>query len=216
MRVADQWRKIEDGLPKDWGDARLRLTLPNEDACDRAASLLGPINPGRRGSTLRFHTARRGGGTSPDAVGRLLLGLDEEGITGELELVGSGTVERPRRQPAIERSTFVATWDAAISSLPKDWSDVYAEVEVESTDWLDRGALLLAPVNPARHGQEPAFRFRVARQAGYGAAAGMTRRCLQRLDDARITGAVRILRVLSDTEHVATQGPVWYVEGRAV
>ena len=44
----------------------------------------------------------------------------------------------------------------------------------------------------------------------------MTRRCLERLDEAGIRGELRILRVLSDTQPVATQGPVWYVGGKAV
>ena len=85
-----------------------------------------------------------------------------------------------------------------------------------STDWLDRAALLMAPVNPARYGGEPGFRFRVARTFGYGASAEMTRRCLERVDDEGIRGVLRILRVLSDTDPVSTQGPVWYVEGRSV
>jgi hypothetical protein len=56
----------------------------------------------------------------------------------------------------------------------------------------------------------------VARQFGYGASPGMTRRCLARLDEERITGRVEILRALSDTRPVGTQGPVWRVGGRAV
>jgi hypothetical protein len=44
----------------------------------------------------------------------------------------------------------------------------------------------------------------------------MARRCLERLDGEHITGTVRVLRILSDTHHVATQGPVWYVEGKSV
>jgi len=44
----------------------------------------------------------------------------------------------------------------------------------------------------------------------------MVRRCLGRLDDAGIPGAVRILRALSDSQPVATQGPVWYIAGKAV
>jgi hypothetical protein len=44
----------------------------------------------------------------------------------------------------------------------------------------------------------------------------MVRRCLERLDDEGVRGVVRVLRVLSDTKPVATQGPVWYVGGRAV
>jgi hypothetical protein len=44
----------------------------------------------------------------------------------------------------------------------------------------------------------------------------MVRRCLARLDEQGIRGTVRILRVLSDTQPVATQGPVWNIGGAAV
>ena len=43
----------------------------------------------------------------------------------------------------------------------------------------------------------------------------MVRRCLARLDDAGIPGEVRVLRTLSDTHPVGTQGPVWYIGGKA-
>jgi hypothetical protein len=44
----------------------------------------------------------------------------------------------------------------------------------------------------------------------------MARRCLERLDEESITGRLRLLRVLSDTHHAATQGPVWLVGRRSV
>jgi hypothetical protein len=44
----------------------------------------------------------------------------------------------------------------------------------------------------------------------------MARRCLERLDDSGIPGQLRVLHALSDTKPVYTQGPVWYVGGRAV
>jgi hypothetical protein len=44
----------------------------------------------------------------------------------------------------------------------------------------------------------------------------MVRRCLARLDERGITGSVEVLRALSDTRPVYTQGPVWYVGGKAV
>jgi hypothetical protein len=50
------------------------------------------------------------------------------------------------------------------------------------------------------------FRFRCANQQGYGASAGMVGRCLARLDEAEITGRVRITRVLSDVQPLGTQG----------
>jgi hypothetical protein len=93
---------------------------------------------------------------------------------------------------------------------------VYAELELGSSDYLQRGALLLAPVNPARYGGPTTLRFRCARVSGYGVAPSMARRCMQRLDGERITGRVRLLRSLSATSHVATQGPVWRLGGRSV
>jgi hypothetical protein len=214
VSLVEQWREIVNGLPEDWADARLRLTIEDERAASRAATLLGPLTPGRRGNVLRLNVARRGTGSSPALVERLLSGLDEERIRGELELVGAGEAEPA--PPVTQRLTLAGTWDASVAALPPDWSDLYAEVELVSSDWLDRAALLMAPLNPARYGDVPGFRFRVARRFGYGASAGMTRRCLERVDEEHIRGELRILRVLSDTDPVHTQGPVWYVEGRSV
>jgi hypothetical protein len=213
VKLVRQWREIERSLPENWGDARFRLTVDDEDKAGRAAVLLAPINPGRRGQTVRFHTARGGAGPSPDTVERLLRRLDEERVRGTLELVGTDEAEA---QPEVSRGSLAEAWDAALEALPADWSDIYAEVELLSSDWLERAALLLAPVNPARFDGRPALRFRVAREQGYGASPGMTRRSLERLDQEGIRGELRILRVLSGTEHVATQGPVWYAGGRAV
>jgi hypothetical protein len=127
-----------------------------------------------------------------------------------------GASEAEAAAPPVESKPFVPPWDEELAALPDDWTDLYAEVEFESTDYLERGALLMAPLNPARYGAKPGFRFRVARRFGYGASTEMTRRCLQRLDEEGIRGAVRVLRALSDTRPVQTQGPVWYVGGRSV
>ena len=69
---------------------------------------------------------------------------------------------------------------------------------------------------PLQRNARSGVRFRCARVRGYGVSAEMARRCLERLDRERITGRVRALRVLSDTHHAATQGPVWYVGGKSV
>jgi hypothetical protein len=213
VKLVRQWREIERSLPENWGNARFRLTFDDEDKAKRAAALLTAINPGRRGNTVRFYAAHRGAGPSPGAIERLLPRLDEERVGGKLELIDTDEAET---QPELSRASLAEAWDAALDALPDDWSDIYAEVELVSSDWLERAALLLAPVNPARFGGKPALRFRVARVQGYGASPEMTRRCLERLDQEGIRGELRILRVLSGTEHVATQGPVWYAEGRAV
>jgi hypothetical protein len=213
VTLVDQWRAIERGLPEDWSDARLELTVADDSRAERAAALLGPANPGRSRRRIRFFVARRGVGVSPDNVRRLVGRLDAEGIAGELRLVAS---DNAPAEPATSRRTLAESWDAALGVLPSDWSDLYCELELASTDYLERAALLVAPLNPARYGGKPAFRFRCARSFGYGASPGMVRRCLERCDADGIRGEVRVLRALSDTHPVSTQGPVWYVGGRAV
>ncbi|HEV8249714.1 MAG TPA: hypothetical protein VGQ15_07040 [Gaiellaceae bacterium] len=213
VRLVEQWDRIAAELPEGWGDARLSLAIEDAARLDRAAGLLGPLNPGRRRGELRFFTARNGTATRPDNLRRLLQRLDEERVEGRLELLAS---DAPAAEPAVRRTALAASWDALRDALPDDWSDLYCELELYSTDQLERSALLLAPVNPARYGATLGLRFRVASHRGYGASAEMTRRCLERLDEERIPGRVDILQALSDTRPVATQGPVWRVGGRAV
>ena len=217
VSLVDQWQAIERGLPEGWGDARLRLRVAEEGQCERAAALLGPATPGRHGREISFFVARGGAGPSAELVKRLLRRLDQEGIDGKLELLGSDrpAADIPGAVAARWRS-FAEAWDAQLAALPDDWSDLYAEVELFSSDHLERGALLLAPLNPARYGGKPGFRFRVARRFGYGGSPEMARRCFERLDEEGIRGVVRVLHALSDTRPVQTQGPVWYLGGRTV
>ena len=215
MKLVQQWLQIERELPEDWADARLLLTVGDEARADRVAALLGPINPGRRGKQIRFYTARSGAGHRPELIRRLLARLDAERIEGELTLVSSGKAETAA-PTQVARPALAGAWEAAVAGLPSDWSDAYAEVELRSSDHLERAALLLSPLNPARFGAKPGFRFRSARRFGYGVSPEMAHRCFERLDAERITGTVRILRALSDTRPVQTQGPVWYVGGKPV
>ncbi len=213
VRLVEQFNAIEHELPDEWAAARLRLAVADDGRCDRASALLSPANPGRLGKNIRFTAARRGAGTGPEAVRRLLGRLDQEGIAGDLSLVGAD--EAPAEELRIHRKLSQA-WADALAGLPPDWSDLYGEVRLDSTDFLERAALLLSPLNPARYGGPTGFRFRCARQFGYGAAPEVVARYLERCDEEGITGEVEILRVLSDTEPVATQGPVWHVGGRTV
>jgi hypothetical protein len=212
VTLAEQWSEIAARLPADWDSARVTLTVAEDERADHAALILGPLSPGRTGSTFRL-TVRAGADPS-----RVLRRLDREGIRGRLDLVEAAESEpAPRATGAAERARpLAAQWDGVAARFPRDWSDLYAEVVLDSSDYLQRGALLLAPLNPARYGGLTTLRFRAARVAGYGTAASMTRRCLERLDGEGITGRLRILRVLSGTTHVATQGPVWRVGGRSV
>jgi len=113
--------------------------------------------------------------------------------------------------------SLASDWDAALATLPADWSDLLCEIELTSSDHIERAALLMAPLNPIQAaGTRPGFRFRCAHTFGYGAAPGVVRRCLERVDHERIPGEVRVVRALSDTQPVATQGPVWYIDGKAL
>lgn len=210
MSLAEQWREIRAGLPPDRAGIRLELVVADDERADRAAIVLGPITPGRTGSRFRLEVGR---GRDPE---RVLARLDDEGIGGRLQLVETERAELTAAGGPPRTIPLTAQWDELVQRLPPDWSDLYAEIELDSSDFLERGALLLAPVNPARYGGPLGFRFRCARAKGYGVAAVMARRCLERLDAERITGTVRLLRVLAHTGLVATQGPVWRVGGRSV
>jgi len=213
MRLVEQWRRIGADLPSGWGEARLALTLPRSEQHERAASLLSSANPGRAGETFHLSVRKAGGGIGPDQCTKLLGKLDAERIRGTLTVLE--TVQRESREE-VPRDELATAWAAAIADLPPDWSDLYCELELGSSDHLDRAALLLAPINPARVPGRSAFRFRVAQSFGYGASPQITARCLERVDTEGITGLLTILRSLSDTHNVATQGPVWRVAGKAV
>jgi hypothetical protein len=213
LRLADQYKEIERGIVDEWSELRLELTVSNEARVDRAATLLAPTNPGRLDRTIRFSAFGLGRGIAPEGVRRLLRRLDEEGIDGELKAVH---VEKAEPQELRRKDELADQWARALGTVPPDWSDLYAEVRLDSTDYLERAALMMAPLNPARHGSATAFRFRCAHHFGYGAAAAMAARCLERCDAAGVTGEVEILHVLSDTKPAATQGPVWVIGGRVV
>ena len=213
MRLVDQFNEIVRGIVDEWTELRFELIVSDEARVDRATALLAPANPGRLGRKIRFATDRLGPGIGPEAVRRLLKRLDDEGVEGELELVG---VTKAQPEELRKKETLRSQWDRQVAALPPDWSDLYAELRLNSTDYLERAALLLAPLNPARYGAAANLRFRCAHRFGYGASPEMTARCLERCDDEGITGEVEILHVLSDTHPVATQGPVWILGGRTV
>ena len=212
MGLEAQWDHISDTLPADWERVDLRLAVPDEKARAQAATLLGPLAPGRVRGDLRLVVARSSG-VGPQAARRLFARLDEERIAGRLTLVGR--LERRAPTAAAERP-LAAQWDDLVARLPEDWSDLLCRLELESSDHLPRAALDAAPLNPSRPAGEVGFDFRVARRFGYGTSPQMTRRCLERLDEDGIPGEVSVLRALSDTQPVATQGPVWYVDGKVL
>ena len=213
MALVDQWNEIEQGLDPRWKDARVLLTIEDESRAERALALLGPAGPGRSGREIRFY-AERLGAIGPEAIRRMLRRIDADGLEGTLSLVSTDDAPPER---LVSPASLAAEWDAVVATLPSDWSDLLCELELTSSDHVDLGALLTAPLNPFQNGVgKPGFRFRVASTFGYGASSGMVRRCLTRLDEAGIPGEVRALRVLSDTHPVGTQGPVWMIGGKTV
>ncbi|HET9674073.1 MAG TPA: hypothetical protein VFP31_04620 [Gaiellaceae bacterium] len=212
MALVADFRSALQQLPRDWAEARLVVHFDDERRAREAAAYLTSLAPGRYGDTLRFSISR-GAGSSPDLAARALRRVDAARLGGTLELVGASEAA-----PALplKRPKLVEAWDREVATLPPDWSDVYAEIDFTSTDYLERAALLMAPTNPARFDDRPGFRFRCARRFGYGAAQMMVRRCLERLDEEDIRGEVTILHALSDTSPWSTQGPVWHVGGRNV
>jgi hypothetical protein len=213
LNLVDQFNALVREAGADWAELRVRLTLADSSQRERAAALLGPANPGMSRDTIRFTVAQRGGGIGPEAARRLLRRLVRQGVDGRLEVRATESTAAAtfRRRPSLREQ-----WERALTLLPSDWSDLYAEVRFDSTDYVEPAALQLAPANPAAYGGPGALRFRCARRFGYGVSAEMAARCLERCDERRITGEVEILRVLSDTYPVGTQGPVWLVGGRAV
>ena len=212
MPLAERWNQVERGLDPRWTEATLSLAINDDTARSRAAALLGPAGPGVGNRLIRFTVSTRGTGIGPEAARRLLRRIDGEGIVGRLELVETRGL-RPEPEEEVARSLGVE-WRKALEALPSDWSDVVAELELHSSADVDRAAVLCAPINPIQSTGRPGFRFRCASSRGYGASAGMVGRCLERLDEAGITGRVRITRALSDVNPVGTQGATFDVGRR--
>lgn len=206
MGFGAQWDQL---LTRDWSEARIRVSLEEAERADRAAQLLGPLQPFRTGKTELTFRAHRS-----DTVKRLLARLDAERIHGTLELSDAEHAAPPAAETP--DPTLRESWDAALATLPSDWSDLLVEVEFTSSDYVEKAALNMVPLNPRRDGSRNALRFRVAHSFGYGAAPQMVARCLSRCDEDEMRGTVRVLRVLSGSRPVGTQGPVWQIDGLTV
>ena len=217
MALVGDWQRIEGNLPSDWLETRLRFTIADLAQRRRAAALLAPLQPLElETGALTLRVGRRGNAPGSEALRRALARLDREHIEGRLDLiVYQNRPEAVAAAPA-PPDHLPESWDAALAVLPADWSDLLGELTLASSDYVDRAALHLAPLNPRRQGASLRFQFRSASRFGYGASPGMVRRCCERCEADNIRGRVEVLRVLSDTNPVGTQGPVWHIAGRMV
>ena len=215
MALVSDWQDLQAELPDGWVEARVHVGLEHPGDTDRAVALLAPLQPLRPGpDTIAVVVARSGDGHSPETLRRALARLDAERLHGLITV--ASVEERAAGLLVAVAPSLPESWDAALATLPADWSDVLGEVELASSDYLEPGALNMAPMNPRRVEQTLRLQFRSASSFGYGASPGMVRRCLERCDADGMRGTVTVLRVLSDSHPVGTQGPVWQIDGRMV
>jgi hypothetical protein len=218
VRLTERFDAILRDLAPDQRLVRLVLSVDDPAQAARAAAILGSLAPGRDGSTFHL-TARPAshGGPTPDATRRILGRLDEAGVPARLGLADATS---PAAEPAAEPAAvpgadaLASQWTGTLATLPPDWSDALLELDLDSSADVEHGALLLGPVNPLLLPDRQTFRFRAAHRFGYGAAAPMVHRALERLDEEGIAGRLRLVRLLSDTAPVSTQGPVWRIDHR--
>jgi len=219
VKLVDQWAALERRLPETWESVSLRLSTEQPDELGEAARVLGPMNVGRVGSELAITVRRAGGAAGPQAAHRLFGRLDAARIWCLLEQESVDAAD-PTLPPEVETAPVHASvaeaWDRALGELPGDWSDLLCLLELESSALLPRAALLTAPINPSRSRDRVGFTFRCARRTGYGVSPTMARRSFERLDAEGILGRVEVLRAISDSDNVATQGAVWYVGGKVL
>jgi len=217
VKLVDQWAALERRLPADWETVELRLRTEQPTERSEAARILGPMNVGLVGEELAVTVRRAGGASGPEAARRLFGRLDEARVWCLLEqrevVAAAPRLDEP--EPAAA-SPLAAQWDEALDALQPGWSDLLCLLELGSSALLPRTALLCAAINPTRDRDRVGFTFRCARTTGYGVSAPMARRCFEQLDDEGITGTVAVLRSLSGTDNVATQGAVWYVAGKVL
>lgn len=218
VKLRDQWETIAGELAEDWSDVRLRVRPEQPSDLAEAARILAPMGVGMVEGALALTVRRAGGQAGPEAAKRLFGYLDDARVWCTLEpAAGVAAVAAVAEASLPEGDEQLAdAWDDALAQLPRDWSDLLCELELDSSDYLDRIALNCAPLNPSRDGDRLAFLFRCARVTGYGVSPGMARRCFERCDAEELTGRVSVLRVLSETDNVATQGAVWIVGGRVL
>ncbi len=206
MPALATWKEIEARLDPDWDVVQLAF-VPED--MNKAAAVLAPLGPGRSGRELRFQVSRSGAG--PDRLENLLGRLDGKRVWGELALVDAHVTPRAEERAPARRPPLVEQWDRELAKLPPDWRDLTAQLELYSTDHLAQAALAGAPLNPSRIPGEIALLFRVTERGGggYGTSPEMTRRCLERMDEAGVTGKLRELTALSNVDYVSTQGPIF-------
>ena len=114
VSLAGQWEEIEAGLPADWDDARVRLTVEEAAQTTRAAALLGPLQPFRAGpDSVSIRVARDGSGPSAETARRALRRLDAERLHGTLSVVSVHA--RKVLTPRLPDTVVQASWKPLVA-----------------------------------------------------------------------------------------------------
>src|SRR5262249_59689157 len=101
---------------------------------------------------LTRRVGRRGNAPGSEALRRALGRLDSEHIHGRLDLIVYQNRPEATAAAPVPPTQLPASWDAALATLPADWSDLLGEITLAPSDYVDRAALHLAPLNPPREG----------------------------------------------------------------
>ena len=218
MKLVDQWRAIQEGLPGGVVGGPAEADRPS--SARPAPGRSGARRDQRRakvGQALAFEVHRAGANSAQKAA-HLFERLDDERTWCQLEVSDVAVADTsawPRRHRRREVRPVAETWDAALGDAP---------VRLERPPLRDRDLLERPPRPdgaPLRAGQPHPRRLADGvhlpllggcglRRLGVDGAA-LLRAARRR---KRIEGVTRVLRVLSDTDVVATQGPVWLVGGK--
>ena len=202
--------------PTGWARGAPDLTLPRTPSSARERPRCSaPPSPGRlRRRRCASRSRAPAAAIGPDQAAKLLGKLDDERIRGTLTLVEVG--ERAPTRGGAARAARRAVGRGAREPARRTGATCSASSSWTRATTSRAPRCWLAPLNPARVPDRSAFRFRVAQQLRLRRLAA---------DDARAASSAldaggdprrgsTILRVLSDTHNVATQGPVWRVGGQ--
>ena len=208
---------IAAGLPDGWtqGQSATRRYARERRRPGRGAARAASPRPIRERATAPRHG--RAAPAGPALLRRLLAGLDGEGITRHARPCRRGGARTREAPPDENLPTTLAgrLGRSRRERCPRTGATCSALSSLRSSDDASAGRTRgrRRSTRPDT-GRRPAFRFRVARRFGYGAAPEMARRCLARLDEEGIPGTAHTARGLSDTKPVATQGPTFLIVGQ--
>ena len=224
VKLVDQWRTVETELPPDWSSARLRIRPEDPAEAGEVGRILGPMTAGRVGDEIVV-TVERAGGRRRAAGGSAPVRISRRGTRLVRDRAAPRSSTRPpppaRSRPSRGSPSPGSTLRGSVARRAGD-----PAARTGATCWprsrSTRATTSTAGRCCAHRSTRPATvtasrsRSGARSRAGYGASAAMAGRCFARCDEEAITGRVSILRTLSETDLIGTQGPAWRVGGKVL